>query len=443
MKSKHIIILDVVGLADSHLRKDLTPNLSKLLETGTLLKINPVFPAVTCAIQTSMLSGFYPDEHGITGNGLYDRSTYKVSFWEQPGSLVLKPRIWDLLKKKKPGVKTAVLFWQNIMFANSDIIITPAPLHTEDGKMTEWCYSKPVGLYEEIANEIGEFNLMSYWGPFASYKSSEWITKSVCLILEKFKPNLLFAYLPHLDYSFQRFGPDSPEVLNDVRKADEFIGNIVEETRRLNMDKDTTFIIVSEYGFTKVDGVILINLLLRRNGLLKVKNIRGKEYIDFENSIAFAMVDHQIAHIYVKDNLIQEVYSFLKQVNGIQAVFGKEEKEHYRINHPRSGDLIAVSDTNRWFAYYWWKEVTLAPGFVHNVDIHRKPGYDPLELFLDPVTKSIPLNLSLIKGSHGCPVELGGKESVLLVNPSFEKSGILNINDTTDIFQILCKRLLL
>lgn len=420
--SKNIIVISIPGLAKNHIKKELTPNICKLTENGSLLEFNPIFPAVTSSVQASILSGTHPYEHGIIANGLYDRKTFKVSFWEQPASLVLKPRIWDLTK-----LKTAVLFWQNTMFANADVVITPAPIHTEDGKMIEWCYSKPVGLYEEIAKKAGEFSLMSYWGPFTSSKSSEWIIKSADFVLEKFSPDLSLIYIPHLDYSMQRFGPDSREVLEDIKKADELIGSLTEKA------KDAAFVILSEYAFTKTDGAISINLLLRKQGFLKVKDIRGKEYIDFENSTAFALVDHQIAHIYVKNGNIENVYSFLKTIKEIQLVMGEKEKKDFRINHERSGELIAVSKPNKWFAYYWWTDLQLAPSFARTVDIHRKPGYDPLELFFDPAAKSISFDPRLIKGSHGLPNELGGEKSLLIINGC---SNVPVIESSADLFKL-------
>lgn len=436
--SKHVIVLDIPGLSSEFVKNEnLMPNAAKLIKTGTLSEIEPVFPAVTSTVQSSMLTGKYPDEHGIICNGLYDRNNYKVSFWEQADKLVLAPRIWDIIKEKNPKIKTAVLFFQNTMFSNSDIVITPAPVHAEDGKMIEWCYSRPTGLYETIAKEIGEFSLMSYWGPFASVKSSEWIAKSASFILEKHKPDLLFAYIPHLDYSFQRFGTKSSQVLNDIQKADELIGAMLKKIDGLNMQNDTTFIILSEYAFTDVNQAIPINLMLREQGFLKIKDIKGIEFIDFENSTAFAMVDHQIAHIYIKNGFTQNVYSFLKNIKGINLILDEKGKKDMRISSERSGELIAVSNADKWFSYYWWNDLSKAPGFARTVDIHRKPGYDPLELFFDPVNKSISLNPELIKASHGCPIRSGGKNSMLLTSPV--SAAIKDINNSTDIFQLLLK----
>jgi len=225
---KHIIILDIVGLEYEHLQSSLIPNISKIAEGGESAKMEPVFPAVTSTVQASILSGKYPNEHGIVSNGLYDRNNYTVSFWEQASALVQTDRIWDILNVTSP-LKTAVLFWQNIMYASADIVVTPRPLHMEDG-MVSWCYSKPVGYYEDIKEKLGEFNLSSYWGPFASEKSSEWIAKAAEYTLEKNRPNLMFAYIPHLDYSAQRYGKNSDQVKEDLKKADNIVASIMQKT---------------------------------------------------------------------------------------------------------------------------------------------------------------------------------------------------------------------
>ncbi|HXG07343.1 MAG TPA: alkaline phosphatase family protein, partial [Nitrososphaera sp.] len=170
MRKKHSIVIDVVGLEQQHLDSGLTPNISKLVGSGEAAPMEPVFPALTCTVQASILSGKYPREHGIVANGLYDRDTFSVSFWEQPSSLVKTQRVWDVTRHN--GAKTAVLFWQNTMYANSDIVVTPRPIHLDD-KMLMWCYSKPVGYYERLKEKFGEFDLATYWGPLASIKSSE------------------------------------------------------------------------------------------------------------------------------------------------------------------------------------------------------------------------------------------------------------------------------
>jgi predicted AlkP superfamily pyrophosphatase or phosphodiesterase len=432
---RHIVVLDIVGLELDHIESDLLPNIRDIAAEGEAAKMEPVFPALTCPVQSSILSGKYPNQHGIIANGLYDRSNYDVSFWEQSSALVKADRVWDIVKKrnKSPsasssqwsssssyslssfsGLKTAVLFWQNTMYARSDIIVTPRPLHFQDG-MQMWCYSKPIGFYDnQLKQKLGEFNLSSYWGPFASSKSSEWITNAAKYTLENERPNLMFTYIPHVDYSAQRFGKKSRQVQDDLKKADEIVGDIVDKTVQLGIKDDTQFIILSEYGFNDVKAAVPLNLRLRDKDLLVTRTINDKEYIDYEYSNAFAMVDHQIAHIYVKEDFVDQTKKVLEDTQGMDRILSGEEKRQLNIDHERSGELIAISDRDKWFSYYWWYSSDKAPSFAQTVDIHRKPGYDPVELFVDPKTNSIPFDTSLIKGSHGRAVDPSTEEGYSL-----------------------------
>ncbi len=419
---KYSILVDVVGLEEKQLDSGLLPNVAKIAENGEIAKLEPTFPAVTSTVQASLLSGKYPREHGIISNGLYDRNTYNVSFWEQSSSLVQSQRIWDTVRKNN-GNKTAVLFWQNTMYANSDIVVTPRPIHLDD-KMVMWCYSKPVGYYEKLKEKLGEFNLASYWGPLASPKSSEWITNAAEYTLESERPNFLFVYIPHADYSAQRFGKGAVQVRDDLKKADELVGRLVQKVIDLGIREETQFIILSEYAFNNVNGAVPLNLVLRDADLLSIRTIQEKEYLDLEYSKAFAMVDHQVAHIYVKNGYERETRKVLENTKGVETILDSSGKKELAIDHERSGELIAISTRDRWFSYYWWHDESRAPDFARKVDIHRKPGYDPVELFIDHKTKSIPLDASLIKGSHGRPPDLQTGEGLALYASS-KRHGII------------------
>lgn len=362
--------------------------------------MNPSFPAVTCSVQATLASGYFPSEHGIIANGLYDRNTYQVSFWEQYASLVQKPRIWDIIKQSNPDLKVAVLFWQNSLYINADVVITPKPIHLEN-QMIMWCYSKPVGFYEEIVQKQGEFDLKSYWGPFSSIKSSEWIAKAACYTIENQKPDLIFVYLPHLDYAAQKNGPKSEEFKKSLLELDKIIGSLLSFLEENNLHKEYEIALLSEYGFNEVNKSVPPNLILRQSGLLSVRKIKEKEYIDYEHSKAFAMVDHQVTHLFVKPGYEDLVKTKLNNHEGVTAILDETLQKKLKINHPRSGDFILCSQNDSWFNYHWWEEEKYAPDFTFNVDIHRKPGYDPLELFMDFQTKTISHNTKLVKGSHG------------------------------------------
>ena len=310
------------------------------------------------------------------------------------------------------------------MYCKANIVVTPRPLHFDDG-MIRWCYSKPVGYYDEqLKAKFGEFNLATYWGPFASYKSSEWITHATTYTLEEHRPNLLCTYIPHVDYSAQRFGKSSNQVRDDLKIADDIVEKTVQKTIKLGIKDESQFIILSEYGFNDVSSAIPLNLKLRDAGLLATRQIQDKEYLDYEFSSAFAMVDHQIAHIYVKDGFANQTKQALENVTGVDRIVFGEEKKLLKIDHERSGDMIAISDKDKWFSYYWWFDPERAPSFAKNVDIHRKPGYDPVELFIDPNTRSISQNTALVKGSHGRIANTVTGEGLALY-VSNRKSGIL------------------
>lgn len=395
---KKLIVLDIVGLSKKQFEKIKPKNISSILQNGSYSSFEPSFPAVTCSVQASIFSGTYPSEHGIIANGYYDEVFKKISFWEQPADLVKSSRIWDILKKKYPNFTTSLLFLQNSLYANSDVIISPKPIHL-DQKMIMWCYSKPENFYEKIAESIGKFDLKSYWGPFSSLQSSDWIIKSAKATIQDHSPDLVLIYLPHLDYASQKFGPDSTEFKKSVNELDGIIGDFFQF---LNQEFPNTYeiMILSEYNFNSVNNSISPNLLLRQNGLLSTRRIEDKDYIDYEFSKAFAMVDHQIAHIYIKPGYEDEVSKIFKN-NNIGTILNKNSQKTLNINHPKSGSLILCSNDDSWFNYYWWDDKKYAPDFTFNVDIHRKPGYDPLELFVDLKSKTISHDTSLIKGSHG------------------------------------------
>jgi predicted AlkP superfamily pyrophosphatase or phosphodiesterase len=374
-----------------------------------------VFPAVTLPVQASLTTVVYPEGHGIVANGFYFPENFQVSFWEQASGLVQCERIWDRLKKKDPGLRTAVLFFQNTLYAHCDAIVTPRPLHTEEG-IVQWCYSKPVGLYEEICQQIGEFNLSHYWGPMASIESSRWIAKAAVETMDRIRPNLMFVYLPHLDYCSQKYGPGDSRVEEELTQVDKEVGRIINGIEDLGTERETLFIVISEYAFSHVQGDIPVNRLLREKGLVKIRTIQGHEYPDLELSPAFAMVDHQIAHIHIQSGYEKVVKGFLEGVDGIDLILDGERKKEYLVDHPRSGNLIAVSAKDRWFSYYWWEDRSREPDFATRVDIHRKPGYDPLELFVEPGTFKVSQDTSLIHGSHGRPSLSEEDRTVFLIS---------------------------
>jgi len=379
---KPVVVLNIVGLAPQHRAQ--MPSLANFAWRA----MRPSFPAVTCSAQATLLTGTNPEHHGIVGNGWFDRDTHEAKFWEQPGSLVQRPRVWDL----RPNLKTAVLFWQHSMHINAAVVVTPRPIHAHH-KLIQWCYSRPPGYYEELTKEISDFKLQSYWGPLAGIKSSRWIARAALATLRRHRPDLTLVYLPHLDYASQKFGPDAPQTRAAFREINAVVAELLAA-----LGDEVRVVVCSEYSLSPVNGAIFPNRTLRQAGLLRARTIAGREYLDFEHSDAFAVVDHQVAHIYCKPGFADAARA---------ALSGNDNVTFTTIAHPRAGELIAVAPRGKWFAYYWWNDWNKAPDFARSVDIHRKPGYDPCELWFDwprtlrslhPATATRP---KLVRGSHG------------------------------------------
>jgi hypothetical protein len=228
---------------------------------------------------------------------------------------------------------------------------------------------------------------------------------------------LFYAYLSHLDYAAQKDGPNSPTALRAVAELDDQIGRLVDGFSKAYADTNPLWLVASEYVITPVDHVIYPNRMLREAGLLEVRIEEGREHLDFAASKAWALVDHQFSHVFVRDHdeaVIAQVRGLFTNQPGIEEVVPHAELEKYELNHSLAGDVVLISTVNSWQAYYWWFDDALAPPFARTVDIHRKPGYDPVEMFWDPVAKGVPLDATLVKGSHGAPARDPSQRGVLL-----------------------------
>lgn len=416
---RRTVVLNVVGLTRSLLGPVL-PRLTTFANEGNCTSIQPAFPAVTCTAQSSYLTGLLPTQHGIVGNGWYDRDLSEVHFWKQSNRLVAAPKLWDKLRALDPAFTCAQLFWWYNMYADVDYSITPRPLYPADGRKIFDIYTGPLSLRAEIKKDLGEFPFTQFWGPMAGIGSSRWIADSARWIETKFHPTLNLVYLPHLDYNLQRLGPNHPKIGDDLRQIDELVGGLIDFFHAQSVQ----VAVVSEYGITEVDAPIHLNRLFRRHGWLAIKDELGLEMLDCGASKVFAVADHQVAHIYLNDlSLESKVRTALEAEPGIEHLLDHEAQTKWGIRHRRSGDLIAVAKPRAWFTYYYWQDDAVAPDFARTIDIHRKVGYDPAELFIDPqlrwprlriamyllrkklglrgLLSVIPLDASLVRGSHG------------------------------------------
>lgn len=416
---KKTVVINAVGLTRRLIGPD-TPRIREFMASGQSTDIFPVLPAVTCSAQSTYLTGKTPSEHGIVGNGWFFKEELEVKFWRQSNRLVQSPKIWDRLKAEDPEFTCANMFWWYNMYSNVDYSVTPRPNYLADGRKIPDIYSHPAGLRDELQERFGQFPLFKFWGPMAGIASTRWIADACIYTDQAHNPTLTLIYLPHLDYNLQRVGPDPGQIGPDLQALDREVGRLLDHYSR----QDVRIVILSEYGITPVSQPVHLNRMLRKNGLIAIREERGLELLDAGASEAFAVADHQVAHIYVKDKgRIGEVRDLLAATPGVERVLEGNSRREAGLDHERAGDLVAVAGPDAWFTYYFWLDDAKAPDYARMVDIHKKPGYDPVELTTDPsdplvklkilwklagkklgfrsVLDVIPLKAGLIRGSHG------------------------------------------
>jgi len=413
---KPLILLSVPGLREKDVA--VMRNLRSLMAGGEIADLTPSFPCVTCPVQANMTTGKRPSEHGVVANGFYWREKRRVEMWTAPNDCVGQPQLWDLLSHHGRGLSSAVWFPLHSKFCEADFICTPAPIHNPDGSESLWCYTRPTELYGQLRDGLGHFPLMNYWGPMANVKATAWIADSAVIAAGQWQPDFFYIYLPLLDYAAQRTGPDSAAADLALAELDEVLGRLAAGMTEA-YDEELLWIVAGEYAITPVDHVTYPNRVLREAGLLAVRDEEDGEHLDFERSRAFALVDHQLSHVFVADGdekLSARVADLFRGQPGIAEVLVGTQRGRYHLEHPRSGEVILISTPRSWQAYYWWLSDDRAPKFAGTVDIHRKPGYDPMELDFDPATQRIPLDATRIKGSHGAPAVDRSQRSVLLAS---------------------------
>ena len=367
------------------------PHIAQFAKRGSSAKISPAFPAVTCTAQSDYLTGERPTVHGIVGNGWCDRALSEVHFWKQSNRLVQAPKVWHKLHQRSNKLRIANLFWWYNMGTQADISVTPRPNYLADGGKVFDIATYPYEIKNSLKAELGEFPFKNFWGPAAGLASSQWIARASQWIEQNQKPDLNLVYLPHLDYDLQRFGPRSAEARQARLDIDNLVGGLIEFFEKRGVD----VMIVSEYAITEVNHDIPLNRILRKHGLLRIKEELGVEILDTFNSQAFAVVDHQVAHVIIQDSSkLDEVRKILESTDGVEKVLDQDAQKKLGINHERSGDFIVVAKKNAWFSYYWWLDDERAPDYARTVDIHRKPGYDPAELLIDSTIKFPLLNVA-------------------------------------------------
>ncbi|NET40155.1 MAG: alkaline phosphatase family protein, partial [Cyanothece sp. SIO1E1] len=447
----------VVGLSSRLIGKH-TPKLAAWRSQGQQVTIKPVLPAVTCTAQSTYLTGKLPSDHGIVANGWYFRDDCEIKFWRQSNKLVQAPKIWDVVRSLDPNFTCANLFWWYNMYSSVDYSVTPRPMYLANGLKLPDIYTYPLELRPQLQNELGQFPLFKFWGPATSIASSQWIADSAKWIEDRYHPTLTLVYLPHLDYCLQKIGCQADQISQDLQEIDAICGDLI----HFYEAKGAQVVVLSEYGITPVSKPLHLNRILREYGLLTVRDEWGHELLDAGASQAFAVADHQLAHIYVNDlEVLSKVKALIEAIEGVAFVLDEVGKQDYALDHSRAGELVAVAESDAWFTYYYWLDDDRAPDFGRTVDIHRKPGYDPVELFINPkilfpklkagltllkkklgfryLMDLIPLDATLVKGSHGhLTHDLGDCPLLMTRSLQFLQSDVIG---ATDVFNVLLSHL--
>ncbi|NOY75614.1 MAG: alkaline phosphatase family protein [Kiritimatiellaeota bacterium] len=423
-----ILILQLAAMGYELWRKSPKAAFWKDLKTSA---IDTVFPALTCPVQASFRTGATPENHGMIANGIFDRRLRKPMFWEQSSALYAGKRIWE--EFRSGGGTVGQICWQQSLGPDSDLILSPGPIHKHHGGMIQDFHSRPSSLYSDLCRKTGKkFKLHSYWGPLASSASTKWITAaSIDLLNTGRAADLQLVYLPHLDYELQKSGPKGKKIPAELAVLDECVSKIVAAARKNGYE----IVIFGDYAIESAETALFPNQKLLEKGSFSVRNVKGMLYPDIHSSRAFAMVDHKIAHIYVPNpDDIEKTAETFRGEPGVRNVLTKNQSDDRSvsnepprtayIDHPNSGEIILEAEQGCWFAYHWWSRKSEMPDYATHVDIHNKPGFDPCELFASlwpPM--SISTDAAKIGGTHG------STDKPVLLASSFDLGNPANLAD--------------
>ena len=377
-----LVVPIVVGLRPKDLAD--APNLRKLADRGFAAPLQTVFPAVTCSVQGTFLTGELPSEHGAVANGWYFRDLAVAWLWRQSNRLVQGEKFYETAASRDPSFTCAKMFWWWNMYAKVAHSVTPRPEYHANGLKKPGLYSEPQEFCRQLEAELGPFPLFNFWGPAADIRSTRWIVDSTLSAMRDHDPSLTLAYLPHLDYDHQKFGPDHPNSRRAVAEVDAEVGRLIDAA----LGRGAEVMVLSEYGIEDATAPVFVNRDLHEAGFLRVQETSHGQLLDCGACRAFAVVDHQCAHVYVADpDDLSKVAERLGRLPGVARVLDRAAQAEFGIDHERSGELVLIAEPGCWFAYHYWLDESRRPDFATTVDIHRKPGYDPTELFADPALK--------------------------------------------------------
>ncbi len=418
LKPAPLLLINAVGLTPRLL--PLAPRLAALAQSGWSVPLRETLPAVTCTAQATLLTGQPPSVHGVVANGWLFRDTNEVRFWQQSNRLIQSEPVYQTARRRDPGLRVAKLFWWFNQGAAVDLSVTPKPHYGVDGRKVFDIQSSPPELADRLKRDLGEFPFPAFWGPRAGRQSTQWIAASAACVLLEDRPDLTLVYLPHLDYDPQRFGPAGADMTRCLGELDDACGPLLEAAAAVG----ARVWVVSEYGHCNVTRPVYVNRVLRKSGMLSVRPGPFGEQLDLYSSRAFAVCDHQIAHVYVRDpDFVSRALDAVQGLPGVGHVFAGAERGDVGLDHERSGEIILFSEPDAWFAYPFWLDDRAAPDYARTVAIHQKPGFDPCELFIDPAIRFpalkvmrklaqkalgfrmtmnvVPVDAGLVRGSHG------------------------------------------
>lgn len=410
--SARVIIIDAVCLTPAHLQDRMhTPNLNLLAHLGQAAVIKPVFPAVAAPVHATIATGLYPEEHGVVSDGYFDREEHEIRYGQSGGGMVRLPRFWEAWRSE--GIKTALLFMRENKHCPADIILQAAPRYVA-GRALPWCYSRPAELYPALVRTLGHFPQPPFRSRAAVQMACRWIGHAAEQVLKSYQPDITFVCLPVLEYDFQRYGPESIQARRALQQLDDLIGTFLRRASAAGLMEETTVLVIADYAYVPVSRPVYINRYLRQRKLLKVTRIHSREYLDMENSLAFAVADHQVAHVYCQPEAVSQVQEALAELPGVSRVLAGQEGAKLRVAHPHAGDVIAVAEANSWFVHYWWTYPRSAPAFAYNIGMHRQAPIDMVELLRDMDGCLLTTDMNRIRGSHGAPAA-GNEDGVVLL----------------------------
>ena len=379
--SDQVILLVLAGLR----RRDLEamPHLRALLAPGDEAVLAPSFPCLGGPLQANLLTGVTPDRHGIVADSRFDRSLRTIERNPALFSHLSQPPISEILRQHDPQLASSIIGLES-----------------------------PVG-----------------WGaaPRDNVKAA--------IDAVRHRPAFLYLYLADLADSAQRCGPDSHELQIALADVDDMLGELIASVKEAYRSPAPLWLVTGGFTVSPVENVFRPNRVLYEAGWLELRDGDDGQIADLKRSRAFALVDRQVSHVFVADgqpSTIAQVAKLFRSQDEIDETLVGEERRRFDLEHRNSGDVILISAPDSWQAYPWWSDDQEAPAWARRTDAAHKLGADPLELFARE--GQVPLDLTLIQGSHGAPARDERQRSIVLSSePGVIAGGVLADTDVCDL----------